>query len=545
MPQNPPVASPGPFEPLRIRIYRALLVASVASNVGTWIQSVGEKWLMTELTPSPLLVSLIETGTSLPLLLLALAAGALADIVDRRRLLIAAQSFMMLVAAALSALTFAGRVTPLVLLSMSLLIGVGAAVTGPAWQAIIPELLPRPLVPAGVALNSAGFNVSRAVGPALGGLLVAAAGARFAFLLNAVSFLGTVVVLKRWKREATPSDLPAERFLGAMRVGLRYVRHSRELRVILVRAVGFVFSGGIVFSLLPSLAVHRLRLGSTGFGLLLGATGAGAVFATLLLPRLRLRLSPNTLLAAFTLLFAAGLLVLAFVPSPLAVAGALFACGMGWLSVLSTCNTAVQLSVPSWVRARAFGAYITTWGGALAAGAAFWGAVAERGGIRAAFAGAAATMLAALVATGRMRIAALYHDLDLSPIREAPHPPEPIDPERGPILVHLEYSVARADVPAFRDAMRGIRRVRIRDGAVGWAFFEEPAGRETPRVAFVETFFSSSWGEHLRQHHRATVEDRDVFAAAYRLTEGGRPRIRHLVAAWESPEGRPGLWRGE
>lgn len=526
-------AGPGPFEPLRDRVFRALVLASIASNVGTWVQSVGEKWLMAALTPSPLLMSLIETGTSLPLLVLALPAGALADIVDRRRLLIVAQTYMMVVAGLLSALTFAHLVTPGLLLTMSVLIGVGAALSGPAWQAIISDILPRPLVPAGVALNSAGFNVSRAVGPALGGLVVATLGPRVAFFLNAVSFLATVLVLQAWKRTVTPSDLPAERFLVAMRVGVRYVRHSSELRVILVRSVGFVFCGGIVFSLLPTLAIHRLGLGSSEFGVLLGCFGAGALGATFIVPRLRERLSPNRLLAAFTVVFAAGLLVLAFVKSAVVVGATLVVCGAAWLAVLSAYNTAVQLSVPSWVRARAFGAYIATWGGGLAIGAAVWGVVAEHAGLPATFAAASAAMLLALALTRKMRIAALYQDLDLTPIRPAPHPPEPIALERGPILVQLEYTIAKPDIPAFREAMRAIRSVRIRDGAVGWSLFEEPAPPENPSRAFVETFLSSSWGEHLRQHHRATVEDRGVFTAAYRFTPGERPRIRHLVAAWD------------
>lgn len=533
----PRVASTvGAFEPLRVSIFRALVIASIASNVGTWIENVAEKWLMAALTTSPLLLSLLETGTSLPLLLLALPAGALADIVERRRLLIAAQTFMMAVAAALALLGFTHLVTPGILLGMSVLIGVGAALTGPAWQAIIPELLPREYVPAGIALNSAGFNVSRAVGPALGGLVVAALGAPFAFLLNAASFFATVLVLKRWKRSVAPSDLPGERLLGAMKVGARYALHSRELRVILVRTVGFVFCGGIMFSLLPSLAIHRLGLGSTAFGVLYGCIGAGALSAIVVLPRLKPAFTPNALLSAFTLLFAGALVVLAFVKSAVLVGAALFACGTAWLSVLSHYNTAIQLSVPSWVRARAFGAYIATWGGALAVGAAVWGAVAERAGLPATFGSAAAAMLAALLFTRKLRVAALYQELDLTPIRETPHPPEAIALERGPILVNLEYAVAPADASAFRRAMRGVRRVRIRDGALGWALFEEPAPGPGGTITFAESFLSSSWGEHLRQHHRATMADRAVLEGAYRFTPGGRPKIRHLVASWDEHE---------
>jgi MFS family permease len=301
--------------------------------------------------------------------------------------------------------------------------------------------------------------------------------------------------------------------------------------VILIRAVGFVLFAGIIFSLTPSLAIHRLALSSSAFGLLLGCIGAGALLATAFLPTLRARLAPHTLLTLFTVVFALSLVVLAFVKSAVAVGAALFVCGAGWLSVLSTFNTAVQLSVPSWVRARAFGAYITCWGG-MAVGAALWGAVAERAGLPATFAAAAAGMLAAHGVLGRLRIEALYHDLDLAPIRDYPHPPEAIAPDAGPILVQLAYAIAPADVAAFREAMRGIRRIRVRDGALSWSLFEEVAPDETAPRTFVESYFSSSWGEHLLQHHRATLEDREILAAAYRLTPEEKPRVKHLVAAW-------------
>lgn len=528
-----PASSAGPFGPLRVKLFRALWLAAIASNIGTWIQSVGEKWQMAELTKSPFLISLIETGTTLPMLLLALSAGAIADIVDRRKLLIVAQTYMMLVAATLSVVTFLHLITPFVLLTMSLLIGVGSAVTGPAWQASVPEILPRKGVPAGVALNSAGYNVSRAVGPALGGLVVGALGPAFAFLLNAVSFLGTVLVLLSWNRVKTTQDLPAERFLGAISLGLRYVRYSRQLQVILVRAFGFVIFAGVIFSLTPSLAIHRLHLSSSAFGFLLGAIGAGAVTATTCLPYLRSRLSPNTLFATFTALTAAALLVLAFIEKPVPVAVALFVCGGGWLSVLSTLNTAIQLSVPSWVRARAFGAYITTWGGAMAIGAALWGAVAERRGLPFTFTATAVGMLMFLAATGRLRVQALYQELDLTPFRDRPHPPEPIEPETGPILVELRYRIPRGKSAGFRDAMRAVRRIRIRDGAIRWSLFEEPSHGEEP-IEFLESFLSSTWGEHLRQHHRATKEDREILQGAYALDPDGKPRVEHLVAAWET-----------
>jgi predicted MFS family arabinose efflux permease len=416
---------------------------------------------------------------------------------------------------------------------MSLLLGVGAALNAPAWQASVPELVPKDEIAAGVALNSAGFNLSRAVGPALGGLIVGWVGPTWAFTLNAISFAGVLVVLKGWKRPPVTTDLPAERFSAAMKVGLRYTRHRRVLQIILLRGGGFVFFGGPVFSLLPTLAIHHLHMGSSAFGLLLGCTGVGAVLATLALPTLRARITPNQLLALATAVFASGLLLLAMTTHVLPVALILLVCGGGWLTVLSTCNTGVQLSVPSWVRARALGVYITVWGGAMAGGAAFWGWVGEHRGIHTAFALAGMGMLVMLAATARLKIQALDEPMDLSPHRLKPHAPESIQPDEGPILTVLEYHVPEERKAAFQEAMRGVRGIRIRDGAVRWSLFHDLAQPEPGQIRFIESFLSSSWGEHLRQHHRATVEDRAIFRKAYELGIETKPKIRHLVGAWE------------
>jgi len=504
----------------------------MASNVGTWVQNVGEKWLMAEITRSPLLLSLIETGSTLPMLILSMPGGAIADIVDRRRMLLLTQGWMLLAATAMAILSALHLVTPGLLISMSLLLGVGAALNAPAWQASVPDLVPKDQIAAGVALNSAGFNVSRAVGPALGGLIVGWLGPTWAFALNAMSFVGVLVVLKGWKRPTVTTDLPAERFTAAMKVGLRYTRHRKALQVILLRGGGFVFFGGPIFSLLPSLAIHHLHLGSSAFGLLLGCTGVGAVTATFVLPSLRNQLSPNHLLALATGIFAGGLLLLAQATRVLPVALILLVCGGSWLTVLSTCNTGVQLSVPSWVRARALGVYITVWGGAMAGGAAFWGWVGEHRGIHMAFAAAGMGMLVLLATTARLKIQALHEPMDLSPHHLKPHAQLPVHPDEGPILTVLEYLVPEGRKADFQRAMREVRRIRIRDGAVRWSLFYDLAAPEPGQVRFVESFLSSSWGEHLRQHHRATVEDRAVLQAAYALGAEPKPRIRHLVGAW-------------
>ncbi|MBP1628501.1 MAG: hypothetical protein H6Q00_2976 [Holophagaceae bacterium] len=519
-----------PLAPMASRAFLAIWIASMASNIGTQVQSVGEKWQMAHLTSSPLLIALIETGTTLPVLGLGLAAGALADILDRRHLLIVTQVFMMLVAGALAALTFMGQITPMVLLGMSLLIGIGSALSMPAFQAIVPELLPRRDLGAGVALNSAGFNASRALGPALGGFVVGLLGAGWAFMLNAVSFLAVVTVMARWKRPVPTQDLPSERFLGAMKVGFRYARHSRPLQVILLRALGYTWFAAVIFSLLPVLAIHHLHLGSTSFGLLMGCIGAGAVGVTPFLPALRNRFSANQLLAAFSLLAAAAQFTIAFVPHTPTVAFCLFCTGMGWIAVLSTINTAIQLSVPSWVKARAFGAYQMVWGGSMALGAAFWGTVAQHLGLRSAFALSAAGLGLTLVFVGKRRIQAFDEEPDMSPHREAPHSPSPIPLDAGPILVQLEYRIPQEAREEFLTAMTEVRRLRLRDGALRWALFEEPEINTESLIHFIESYLSSSMGEHLRQHHRNTQADRETLGQAYRFDPQGHPTARHLVA---------------
>ncbi len=315
-----------------------------------------------------------------------------------------------------------------------------------------------------------------------------------------------------------------------MKVGFRYARHSRPLQIILVRTIGYIWFSGVIFSLLPALAIHHLKLGSGGFGLLMGCIGAGAVAITFVLPRLRTRFSVNRLIAGFTLLavFAQGLIALA--PSTPTVAVCLFLAGTSWLAIFSTINTAIQLSVPTWVKARAFGAYQMAWGGAIALAAAFWGAVAERYGLQAGFGLSALGMLVVLGFVVRLRITAFDEELDLAPRTDQPHSETLIPMDAGPVLVQLEYRIPREREPAFREAMLEVRKLRLRDGAMRWALFQEPVPEQEELLRFMECYLSSSMGEHLRQHHRNTNADREVLAQAFRLDPARRPAARHLAA---------------
>ena len=339
------------WSPLSQPLFRALWIASVASNVGTWMQNVGAEWLMTNLAPTPFMVALMQTAESAPLFLLALPAGALADIVDRRRLLLVTQSWM-LAAAALALLTLMGVVNSWLLLILTFALGLGAALNAPVWQAVIPELVSREELPSAVSLNSVAFNIARAVGPALGGFIVAAIGSWAVFLLNAASFLGVLSVLYRWQRARRESVWPTERVVGAMRAGLRYVRYAPELRAVLVRTAVFISCGSALWAMLPLLARRELGLGAVGYGVLLGGLGAGAVLAAFILPKVRQKISIDLMIACMIFLFAIVNLTLAYLRIFWLLFCAMIAGGVAWMTIMSSFNIAVQSVVPSWVRAR-------------------------------------------------------------------------------------------------------------------------------------------------------------------------------------------------
>ena len=353
------------WAPLRTPVLRALWIASVVSNIGTWMHDVGAAWLMTSLTPSPLLVALMQTATSLPIFLLALPGGALADIVDRRRLLLVTQSWMCATAVALGLVTLAGVTTPAVLLALTFALGLGAALNMPAWQATTPEMVPRAQLLAAVALGGVGFNVTRAVGPALGGLIVAVAGSGAVFLLNALTFLGVIGAVYTWRRPPRERRLPPEHVLGAMRAGVRYVRHAPLFRTVLVRTAVFIICGSATWALLPVVGRRDLGLSALGYGVLLGCLGLGAVAGSAVLPRLRARLSVDALVIVATIIFGAATLALAHLRSFPLLSAVMLVAGVAWIALMSSLNVAAQVAILGWVRARALAVYLLL-GGALA-----------------------------------------------------------------------------------------------------------------------------------------------------------------------------------
>jgi MFS family permease len=497
------LASPSALAPLARPVFRALWIAALVSNVGYWMQSVGAVWQVGTVSGSPALVALVQTATSLPIVLLALPSGAAADVLDRRRLLLTTQSWMLLSAAALCLATVAGLASPAVVLTLTFLLGLGNAANAPAWQATIPELVGGRELSAAVALNSAGFNIGRAVGPAIGGLIVAAAGPAAVFGLNAVSFLGVLAVLWRWRRPPRVDLGAGEQVLGAIEAGVRYVRFAPLLRAVLVRTALFILPASALWALLPVVARGRLELGATGFGLLLGALGIGSVAGAVALPRLRQAVPIDRRVVGATCVFALATVALATLGSPLLVWLAMVAAGMAWLAILTSLNVATQTAVPRWVRARALAVYLLVFQGGLAAGSALWGVVAGRLGERAALLAAAASFGLGLLAALRWRLQGIGA-LDLTPsVRPEPVTAIDPDPDDGPVLVLVRYRIDPARAEEFATAMRAMRRVRRRDGAYRWGVFEDVADPG----CFVETYVVRSWAEHLRQHERFTAED--------------------------------------
>jgi MFS family permease len=520
--------TPSTWSPLRLSLFRALWLAAVASNVGTWMHNVGAEWLMTTLAPTPIMVALMQTAETSPTFLLALPAGALADIVDRRRLLLFSQAWMLVAAVALAVSTILGVTTPIVLLLLTFALGLGAAMNAPAWQAIVPELVPRDQLPAAVSLNSVAFNIARALGPALGGLVVAAAGPWAVFLLNSLSFVGVILVLYRWRREAVESISPTERVFGAMRAGLRYARHAPELRNVLVRTGVFAFCASALWAMLPLIARKELGLGAFEYGVLLGGLGAGAIGGVFVLPKARRTVSVNLLVVFGTIIFAGATLALAYVRVYGLLCAAMLCGGVAWMTTMSSFNISVQTEVPEWVRARALALYLLLFFGSLAAGSATWGLVAERFGIPLTLLSAAAALIVGLAATPFFPIRG-GQQLDLNPSLHWSEPTFVLEPhpERGPVLVTVEYLIDPARAREFAHAMQDVKRIVRRDGATRWGLFNDTArpGR------YLETFLVESWAEHMRQHARITNEDRAVQERVRSFHLGdSSPVVTHLVA---------------
>jgi len=518
----------GPWQPLHRPLFRSLWIAAIASNMATWMHDVGAAWLMTTLAPSPLMVSMVQASTSLPLFVLALPAGAFADVFDRRRLLLLTQGWMLVAAAGLAMLTAAGITGPVLLLGFTFAIGVGTAFNAPAWQAIVPEIVPRAALPSAVALNSAGINLARAVGPALGGLIVARLGPQAAFGLNALSFIGVILVLYRWRRERPISSLPPEHLFSAMIAGIRYARYAAGFKNVLGRAFLFVFPASALWALLPLLARQELNLGASGYGVLLGAVGLGAVSGAYFLPRLRKKIAVDKLTTSATVIYAMVLLALALLRNvPLMVIVMLIS-GAMWITMLTALNVSAQSVAAGWVRARVLSVYLIVFFGAMAIGSIIWGALANAVTMTPVFLIAAAAAFIGTLANRWLPLSST-EGIDLSPSLHWPTPnfEIPTEDDKGPALVTIEYQINPSEEATFRGLMHLLRNSRLRDGAIQWHLFNDPEVHER----YLEVFMVGSWIDHLRQHERVTESDREIQDQVRALLiDNTEPLVSHFIA---------------
>lgn len=515
-----------PPSPLRQPLFRMLWIATIVSNTGTWMSEVANSWLMTTLAPDPLMVSLVQAASALPVFLLGIPAGALADLVDRRRWLLATQFWMMLTAAIMAALTLSGRMTPGLLLASGFILAIGAALNSPGWHSITPEIVPKESLPAAVTLNGLAINCAKAAGPAIGGLVVVQLGPGAAFLLNALSFLSVVFVLWIWKREAVPANLPTERFFSAMRVGVQHIRHSPLMRLIVLRVVILIFNTSALWALLPLLCKQEYHYDPRGYGLMLVCYGVGAILgAAFLLPRLRASLSANQIVSCAWLAYIPSLLALGLTQNRWVPGLAMTWAGLCAICILASFHLAAQSVVPDWIRARAMSVYLLGFSGAATFGSVFWGGVARQIGVRDSLLLSAALMGVAMVTawSAPLRTGEKF-DHEPSHYWPDPHPHLKVPLQHGPILVTVEYDIAPEDAAKFIESMEKVRRIRLRNGVMQWGLY---ADLEHPN-RFRESYLEESWASHLRQHERVSNYEMEVSQLAYQYHRGeDSPEVFH------------------
>ena len=527
-------AEPTALSPLRYPVFRAVWSASFLSNFGALIQSVGAAWLMVSIAQSADMVALVQASIALPVMMLSLVAGALADNRDRRVVMLGAQVFMLAVSVMLAAVAWAGLITPWLLLLFTFLIGCGSAFNAPAWQASVGDMVPRTELPGAVALNSLNFNIARSAGPAIGGAIVAAAGAAAAFAANAVSYLALIVVLARWRPVRPRELLPRESLAAAMAAGIRYVSMSPAIRNVLLRSAIFGAGASGLVALMPVVARDLHNGGPLVYGLMLGAFGAGAVAGAIGAARLRREFSTETIVRVACIAFAMAAAIAGLSARlPVTMAGLLLA-GAGWVLALATFNVAVQLSAPRWVVARALSLYQMAAFGGIAGGSWLWGVVAAREGTMFALLACAAVLLAGAF-FGAWRPLAQSEDLDLDPWRrwEEPQTAVPVVQRTGPVVITIEYAIREEDQMRFLAAMSERRRIRRRDGALNWRLLRDLSDPEL----WVERYETPTWLDYLRLNNRMTRNDAVVPESLRAMHRGPEaPRVRRMI---ERPAAAP------
>lgn len=516
------------WRPLKRPFYRRLWIANSFSMIGLWMHDVGAAWLMTSLAPTPFMVAMIQTAGALPMALLALPAGALADIFDRKRLIFTTLAWRIVFSGILGLMTIFGHTTPSLLLVVTFALGFGMALSAPAWQAIIPDLVPREEVPEAVMLNAVTFNVTRGLGPTLGGFIVAAIGSGGTFLINAASLFGITLVIGSWERPIHRSTLPEERLIGAIRTGMRYVRNAPEVKNALIHTGAFSICASAMWALLPIVSKQSMGMTSVGYGTLLGIFGGGCLLGVLILPIIRQRFSINQIISLAVVLFSIGLFAMAHIRNFLLLSCAMLISGASWLILLSSLMASLQSVTPSWVLGRVMSVHALLFFGTQATGSALWGFVAGEFGLPEALTGAGLLLIISLALTHRYKVMA-GEKIDLTPSREWTLAPLMTRPgmEEGPVLVSIEYRINPEKAPEFIHVMGAMQSIRRKYGAIRWHLFRDVADPSRYR----ESFIVESWIEHLRQHERFTVSDIAILEKVYSFNLEGRPKkIDHFIA---------------
>jgi MFS family permease/quinol monooxygenase YgiN len=494
------------------------------------MHDVGAAWLMTSLAPnSPILVALMQAAGSLPFFLLALPAGAIADVVDRRKMLLLTQSWMLAIAALLGLLTIGNITTPWILLALTFALSVGSSMNMPVWQAVTPELVSKELLPQAVTLSGIVINLSRSIGPAIAGIIIAEAGTGAVFLFNAATFVGVILVIYQWKRTPQKSGLPTERFVGAMQAGIRYVRYAPVFQSIMIRTASYIIFGSALFALLPLLGRNELKVDAFGYGIILGFWGIGGLSGAFILPKLRERFNLDQIVAGASLLMAVMMLALSYFRSIYLVCPVMVIVGIASLSVMVSFNVAAQTAVPTWVRARALSVHLLVFQGGMTLGSLLWGTVAQRTNISVALTAASVGLFVSVLLTVRYRLRCA-EKLDLSASLHWDQPTHAFEPcpNDGPVLVTLEYRIDPAQADEFAQAMAELSKIRRRDGAIQWGLYQDLSDPSR----FVETSILESWAEHKRQFERVTVADKFIEDRVRAFHIGSEPpKVSQMIYA--------------
>ncbi|WP_430241379.1 MFS transporter [Neorhizobium sp. DAR64861/K0K2] len=513
--------------PFRLPTFRMIWIASIASNFGGLIQAVGAAWMMTAIASSQDMVALVQASNALPIMLFSLVAGALADNYNRRSLMLTAQVFMMTVSIALTVFAYLGLLTPWLLLMFTFLIGCGTALNNPSWQASVGDIVPREILPTAVTLNSVGFNITRSVGPAIGGAIVAAAGAAAAFAVNAMSYFAIIYALFRWKPQRADDSLPRETLLRALSAGLGYVAMSPNILNVLLRGLLFGLTASAILALLPIVARDLVSGGPFTYGIMLGAFGIGAVAGAIANARLREKFSSEWIVRFAFVGFAASSAVIGASTNTTVTVIALLFPGACWVLALSLFNTTVQLSTPRWVVGRALSFYQTATFGGIAGGSWMWGLLSENFGASVALSIASLAMLVGALVGWRMPLPQ-FGDVNLDPLNRfnAPLLSLALQPRSGPIVLQIDYLIGEADIPEFLTLMARRRRVRIRDGARQWALMRD---LEHPDV-WTETYHTATWADYVRHNQRRMQMDAEIWDAIRKLHQGEEdPKVHRMI----------------